>query len=151
MVSFIGVVDLGNEMQQQFDFTLERAELLRRVATNMVVQTLDRQRTVPLREALRDPDALHRAGGHGDRLARPARNRRLRPRTTKSWPTATPAAWARPSPATPTFAPLVTNTSWWEKLQDRCSRDKRYYQLEQPLADGRRRRCSTCGWWSTRR
>ena len=56
VVSFIGVLDVGNEMQQQFDFTMERAELLRRVATYMVVQTLDRQRTVPLREALRDPE-----------------------------------------------------------------------------------------------
>ena len=33
------------------------------------------------------------------------------------------------------FAPLVTNTTWWGKLQTLFS-DKRYYQLEQPLAAG---------------
>ena len=59
LVGIIAVVDLGNEMQRQFDTTLERADLLRNVATKMVVQSLNRQRTVPLREALREADLVN--------------------------------------------------------------------------------------------
>jgi signal transduction histidine kinase len=55
IVGFISAVDLENEMQRQFEATYERADLLRTVATLMVVQALERQsRSVPLREALRD-------------------------------------------------------------------------------------------------
>ena len=56
IVGVIGAIDLANEVQQRFDATMERAALVRRVATFLVLQTLDRQRTAPLREALRDPD-----------------------------------------------------------------------------------------------
>ncbi len=55
MVGVISAVDLANNMQEQFDATLERAEVLKPVATKFVRQTLNRSLTMPLREALRDP------------------------------------------------------------------------------------------------
>jgi signal transduction histidine kinase len=55
VVGVISLVNLINDMQRQFEATLERAELLRRFAFRMVAQTLERQPTASLREALRDP------------------------------------------------------------------------------------------------
>jgi hypothetical protein len=53
MVAIISAVNLGTEMQQQFDATLERAEILKTVAADQVKSALNRQLKVPLREALR--------------------------------------------------------------------------------------------------
>ncbi|HWB95953.1 MAG TPA: hypothetical protein VG672_04605, partial [Bryobacteraceae bacterium] len=54
VVAIISAVDLGNEIEQQFESTLERAELLNKVAANLVLAALARQPTVPLQEALHD-------------------------------------------------------------------------------------------------
>ena len=54
IVSIISGLDLSTNMQQQFDATLERAEILNPVATKFVKRTLNSRLTVPLREALRD-------------------------------------------------------------------------------------------------
>src|SRR6516225_6743512 len=56
MVAVVSAVDLANEMQREFDLTLERANNLKGVAARMVSQSLNRQRNKSLREALRDPD-----------------------------------------------------------------------------------------------
>src|SRR5579862_3340242 len=56
MVGIVSAVDLVNEMQRQFDSTLERADTLKRLASRMVRETLNRQRDKPEREALGDPD-----------------------------------------------------------------------------------------------
>jgi signal transduction histidine kinase len=54
IVTTISGLDLATNMQQQFDATLERAEVLSPVATKFVRQTLNSQLSVPLRTALRD-------------------------------------------------------------------------------------------------
>src|SRR6476661_650624 len=54
IVSIISGLDLSTNMKQQFDATLERAEILNPVATKFVKRTLNSRLTVPLREALRD-------------------------------------------------------------------------------------------------
>src|SRR4029077_20403662 len=56
MVGVVSAVDLANEMQRQFESTLERAKTLKVFATTVVSQSLNRKRTLPLREALRDPE-----------------------------------------------------------------------------------------------
>src|SRR5690349_11571730 len=56
MVGLVSAVNIENEVQRQFDTTLERADNLKTVASTMVRQSLDRQRTTPLAEALKDPD-----------------------------------------------------------------------------------------------
>src|SRR5215469_1818315 len=56
MVGLVSAVDLANEMDRQFESTWERANTLKTVASSMVSQSLNRQRRVPLREALRDAD-----------------------------------------------------------------------------------------------
>ena len=61
IVASISAIDLRNNVHQQFNATLERAEVLKRVASNYVRQTLNspEERALPLREGLRDP-ALQR-------------------------------------------------------------------------------------------
>src|SRR3954468_22579583 len=54
IVSIISGLDLTTNMKQQFDATLERAEILNPVATKFVKRTLNSRLTVPLRGALRD-------------------------------------------------------------------------------------------------
>jgi signal transduction histidine kinase len=55
IVSIISLLDLSTNMTQQFDATLERAEILNPVATKFVKRTLNTRLATPLREALRDP------------------------------------------------------------------------------------------------
>jgi len=52
----ISAVDLANVLRLQFDATLERAQLMSNVASELVRETLNRQLTVPLPDALRDPE-----------------------------------------------------------------------------------------------
>ena len=42
IVAIISVVDLGNEIEQQFASTLDRADLLKKVAANLVLAALAR-------------------------------------------------------------------------------------------------------------
>ena len=134
VVSFIGVLDVANEMQQQFDFTMERAELLRRVATYMVVQTLDRQRTVPLREALRDPE-LSSALVDIVTASRALLEIAVCDRNNEILADSDPGRLGKSFPGYAPFEPVVMDTSMWEKSKILFG-DKRYYQLEQPLGTG---------------
>ena len=43
MVGIVSALDLANEMQRQFEATLERADTLKVVASKMVSQSLNRQ------------------------------------------------------------------------------------------------------------
>src|ERR1035437_6663558 len=52
----ISAVDLANVMHLEFDATLDRAQLMKNVAAELVRGALTRQRSVPLRDALRDPE-----------------------------------------------------------------------------------------------
>ncbi len=54
IVSLISGLDLATNMKQQFEATLERAEVLNPAATKYVKRTLNSQITVPQRTALRD-------------------------------------------------------------------------------------------------
>src|SRR4051794_31641292 len=58
IVTLVSAVDLGNLMQFEFNNTLERAELIKSIATEAVKDVLNRARPTPWREALRD-QALH--------------------------------------------------------------------------------------------
>ena len=56
MVAFLSAVDLANELQVQFQSTLDRAASVCTFATDMVKSSLNRQLSTPLEEALQDPD-----------------------------------------------------------------------------------------------
>src|SRR5690349_16278898 len=134
IVGLIGVVDLGNEIQQQFETTLDRAELLRGVATRLVVQTLDRQRTVPLREALRDPALSDNLTGFMTNI-RPVLEIAVCDPGNEILADTEPDRLGKTFPGYADFGPVVSHTSVWSKMRLLMS-DKRYYQLEQPLGTG---------------
>ena len=56
IVTAVSGVDLGSFMDLELESTLERADVIKGVATGEVTDTLNRRRDVVLREALRDPE-----------------------------------------------------------------------------------------------
>jgi signal transduction histidine kinase len=58
MAGIISGVNLINETQAQFDATFERAQMLQQLAVKQVIQAIDRQPTTPIREALQDSDLV---------------------------------------------------------------------------------------------
>src|SRR5579871_2129283 len=54
MVGLVSGGELVNEIERQFAETLERATGQRNLVTNLVRQSLNRNRAVPIEEALRD-------------------------------------------------------------------------------------------------
>ena len=134
VVLLISAVDLANEMQQQFDFTLERADLVKRVATKMVFQALDRQPAVSLRAALRDPQL---AEGLVSLLATlpPLVEIAVCGDNNEILADSSPDQIGHTLNGYEDFAPVVVNASWYRKLRI-LFEDKRYYQLEQALGSG---------------
>lgn len=135
IVGSIVVIDLSNEIQREFEAAAERAGLLRRVATVMVIQTLDRQRTAPLREALRDPDLSAQLV---DLLAaaRPVLEIAVVDRNGEILASSDPTRLGHTFEPYPDFEPVVDRATWIDKLQLLFG-DKQYYQLERtPLGAG---------------
>ena len=56
MVGLVSFVELDNEIERQFETTRERADNLKSVATKLVRQSLNRQRSLPLSDVFSDPD-----------------------------------------------------------------------------------------------
>ena len=131
IVAVVSAVDLSNAMQRQFEATLERADLLKLVATKMVVQALDRQRTVPLREALRDP-ALSSALVDIMTASHAVLEVAVVDANNEILAGSDPGRLAVTAPPYPDFRPVVTNTGWRGKLQLLLG-DSKYYQLHQSL------------------
>ena len=86
------------------------------MATNLVVQTLDRQRTVPLREALRDPDLSSELV---DILtaSRTLLEIAVCDRNNEILADSDPGRLGKTFTGLLRFRPLVMNTTWWEKVQ----------------------------------
>jgi signal transduction histidine kinase len=133
MVAVVSAVDLANLMQRQFESTLERADSLKAVASHMVLQSVNQQRTRPMREALRDPDLqnmLLEALTAGDAILEVAV---VDPHNEILLDTE-PERLGIILPPYPPFRPMVVNSSWREKLRLLIRREARdYYQLEQEL------------------
>jgi signal transduction histidine kinase len=127
----ISIVYITNDMQRQFDATLERADLLRNVATKMVVQTLNRRRSVPLHEALRDPDLT---SGLTDIMATSHAVLEIAvvDSANKILADSDPTRLGLTSPPYPDFRPASTETGWLGKIRI-LQASGRYFQLEKTL------------------
>ncbi|HJT88626.1 MAG TPA: ATP-binding protein [Bryobacteraceae bacterium] len=132
MVGLVSTVDLANDMQREFDSTLQRADTLKTVATKMVSQTINRQRTVPLREALRDPDLQDVLVGILTESRAILEVAVVDPHYEILLDT-DPARLGVTSPPYPDFRPLVTTTSLYQKMRVLLRHDTQYYQLQQSL------------------
>ncbi len=133
IVGVISAVDLGNVMQLEFVTAKNRAELVRDVASEYVVQVLNRQPPQPLREALRDP-------------ALPIRLRTLMTESAELLEIAVvdpkneiladtePNQLGVVSPNYKEFDDLVIRASWLQKLKLLGGRENTFYQMQKPLA-----------------
>lgn len=138
IVAIISAVDLGNEIEQQFESTLDRAELLKKVAANLVLAALARQpATAPLPDALRDEtlatnlvDILTASHALLEIAVCDARNDQILADSD-------PHRRGLFFPTYDDFRPLVTQSGWLGKVRT-LTRDNKYYQLEYPLGSGGR-------------
>ena len=134
MVGIISAMTLNLDMQQQFDATLERADMLQIVAVDQVRSALNRQTTKPLREALRDPYLV--ALFHNIMLASHAiiEVAVVDPNSDDEiLLDSIPDQLGKHSPPYEDFRPLVTQRGWYEKLTVLLRRDIKNYQLQRQL------------------
>jgi signal transduction histidine kinase len=140
MVGVVSAVDLANEMQRQFDSTLERADLLKSVASRMILQSINRQQpTVSLRQALRDPDLQNLMIDIMSVSHAILEVAAVDPKTNEILLDSDPEQLGKKSLQYDDFKPLVVSSSWWNKLQVLLRSGKRYYQLEQKLGTPERK------------
>jgi serine/threonine protein kinase len=129
------VVDAVREISRRFESTFERADASKVVASRMVLQSLNQQRSrsVPLREALRDPE-LHSllvdsitAGDAVLEVAVVDPHNEILLDTDST-------LLGKEQPLYKPFRSVVLNSSWYDKLRLLLRKDAHdYYQLEQEL------------------
>ena len=132
IVGLVAAVNFQNEVQGQFETTLERAKNLRIQATTFVRQSLDRQQTVPLADALKDPD-LAALLVNIITASRAILEVAVVDPKNVILADSDPYRLGVVSPGYPAFEPIVATKKWYEKLQILLRRETQYYQLEQQL------------------
>lgn len=132
MVGVISAVDLANEMQRQFEATLERADTVKAVSSSMVTQALNRQRTtLSLREVLRDPD-LQNLLVSSMTASHAVIEVAVVDQSNEILLDSLPKQLGQHYQQYPDFRPLAVSSSWYRQLQVLIRAQNRY-QLEQPL------------------
>lgn len=132
LAGIISSVNLINETQAQFDATLERAQMLQRLAVSQLIQAVNRQPTKSLRDALRDPDlvSLYK----NIMLISHYAILEIAVVDTKNedeiWLDSSPDRVGEKLAPYKNFEKLVTGTSWYQKLQ--ALNKSQYYQLQSP-------------------
>src|ERR1035441_2381233 len=135
VVTAVSGVDLGRFMDLELEATLERADVIKGVATGEVTDTLNRRRDVVLREALRDPELNRKLlnllrSSNGvlsiDMVA--ADNQEVLASTLDSRVSS--------KASDPDFSTLVRQRGWFEKLDVLLFNDRRYYMLQDPIGAG---------------
>jgi signal transduction histidine kinase len=132
MVGVVSAVDLINEMSRQFDSTLERANTQKVLSTAIVTQSINRQRTKSLREALRDTELQALMVDIMSSSHAILEVAVVDPHSNEILLDSDPSRLGLTSPPYPDFQQLVSS-SWWQKLQVLLSGENRFYGLEQLL------------------
>ena len=133
IVGLISAVDLGNVMDLEFQSTYERAALLKSQATDAVADALNRQRTIPLGEALRDnalAEKLRRLVTASKTILEIAV---VEPDTNIILADTLPTRIGNIGIPNQDFGPLVKQTGWLAKLRVLIRNDAQYYQLQDSL------------------
>jgi signal transduction histidine kinase len=132
IIAIISALNLRNQVVSQFASTLERAQLLMRVASDMVRDTLNRDRAQPWRQSLLDKtlqkdltDIMSTTSAVLEIAVCDTHDEIL----VDSDPD--PSRLKAPYPEHPNFESVMASTNWLDKL--RMLKQKKYYQLEQPL------------------
>ncbi len=138
IVGSISALYVANNMQQQFEFTLESAEMKSRLASDFVKDTLNSQRDKPEREALRSPQLTLElneltlgAGPIFDiAVVDPHTDEVLARSFSPDSPNERLGDKAGPYPD---FRSLVLDKGWYEKWRVIRGGDRSFYKLDQPL------------------
>src|SRR5450432_2873384 len=134
IVGLISAVDLGNIMQIEFDSTLDRADLVKSQATEAVKEAVNRQRNIPMHEALRDSaltEKLRRLVTASKAVLEIAL---VEPDTNKILGDTLDHRLDNIAiPQNPDFRQLVKGTGWLAKVRVLIRRDVQYYQLQNSL------------------
>jgi signal transduction histidine kinase len=130
IVAIISILDLGYQMDAQYQTTLEQAEALKTTASSMVVEALNQDRQHPWRETLRASNLKHNlivimSASHALlEIAVCDNNHEILIDSD-------PKSEGKKFPKYEDFEPIAKNKGWLEKV--RILYRRTYYQLEQPL------------------
>src|ERR1700691_6307433 len=136
IVAIISILDLGYQMDAQYEVTLEHAQLLQRVASNAVVEALHNDRQHAWRQALGAANLERKlidimSASHA--LLEIA----VCDDDNAILLDSDPKEQGKTFPNYRDFQPIVRNTNWLDKLK--ILNQQTYYQLDQPLgADPRK-------------
>lgn len=134
IVGLISAVDLGNIMEIQFDSTLDRAELLKSQATEAVTEAVNRQRNIPMHEAVRDSaltEKLRRLVTASKAILEIAL---VEPDSNEILGDTLPNRLGNIAVTqNPDFHHLVKETGWLAKVRVLMRSDVQYYQLQNSL------------------
>jgi PAS domain-containing protein len=132
IVTVVSGVDLGSFMELELQATLERATVIKDVARDEVIDTLNRRPDVALREALRDPELQHKLqkllGSLNGVLSIDmvsAQNPEVMASTLENRIGSTAYD--------PDFSTVVRQIGWFEKLNVLLFKDRRHYMLQDPV------------------
>jgi hypothetical protein len=137
MVSILSTVDLGDIMQLELQAAYDRADLVKSMARDTVIETLHRLDDQPLRVAVRDEELNLKlvkllteskvvfsidlvSAETNDVIASTLENR----------------LGTIPYPPTPDFAPLVKQANWFEEFKALFADQPHDYVLQEPLGSG---------------
>jgi len=136
MVTIISAMDFANNVQQQFEATLGRAEIISPVATRFVRETRNSRPTVSMREALRDErlskDLLDLVTDARAILEIAV----VDPKTNEVLADSDPTRLGQTAGPYSDFRELVQQASPLTKVRVLTGRGHEYYQLERALASG---------------
>ncbi|MGA2737613.1 MAG: ATP-binding protein [Bryobacteraceae bacterium] len=130
IVAIISILDLGYQMDAQYEVTLEHADLLMRVASNAVVEALNNDRQHSWREALGASNLERKlidimSASHALLEIAVCDN------DNAILLDSDPGRQGKPFPTYADFRPVVTDTNWLNKLK--ILNQQTYYQLQEAL------------------
>src|SRR5260370_556047 len=141
IVTVVSSVDLGSFMDLELQATAERAGVIKDVAKAAVIETLNRHLSMPLREALREPELKQKLvnlvgslnGGISIDIV-DAENQEVIVSTLEN------RIDTRDN--VPDFRTLLRHGDWFEKLNVLWFKDRRYYMLQDPVGPSVSKRAS---------
>jgi len=136
IVITISSVNLITNMNQQFDATLRRAEILKVVAGDAVVRAVNAPTARPLREALRDAELQSELTALLTNEKTILEVAVVDPKTNEILADSTPERRGEQSGPYKDFEELVNDPSWYDKLVLLRSGKRRLFRLERLYGAG---------------
>jgi signal transduction histidine kinase len=136
IVGVISALDLSRDLQRQFEATLERAELIKRFTTTMVLESLERNRQLSYRDAIASDAQLHSELTQIFTFTPALIEIAVCDRDNRILADSDPNRHGQQFQRYEPFAPVVVETDTMKKLRI-LFQERKYYELEEALgSDG---------------